>query len=243
MFDLALLEFSYRDRRTVYWSKAEQGALSFLSAPAILIQGIYELNPEMARKILRERIYTSAPMTDALHAMVKVCAKRIDVNVSLDGLQNRISTDAVEVRELPPPAEAPKPLVAAPMEQARWLAQTVSRESKLLYERDRAIGAVLVSAAGELLAHAVNTNARNRTCHAEMNLLRQLSFGGIRAIPREAKLYVTRKPCKMCAAMILSFCEDPKSNRVIYDEDDPGTNAQRTALDLSPYPIQERFGS
>jgi tRNA(Arg) A34 adenosine deaminase TadA len=100
----------------------------------------------------------------------------------------------------------------------------------------------LFSKEGELLAHAVNTNARNRFCHAEINLLRELHFRGLKGIPAGASLYVTLKPCRMCAAMILSFCENSESIRVFYDENDPGPNARRTALDLSPFQLQVQLG-
>jgi tRNA(Arg) A34 adenosine deaminase TadA len=243
MLDLAILEFFHRDQRTVYWAEAARNAPPFLTAPAVLIQGIYEKNPEFARKILRGRIYASGPMTDALHGLVKVCAKRIDTDVSLEQLQTRIAEDGVEVFTVPISTPTACPPSASPMDRARRLAHNVERGEKPLYQRDRAIGAVLLSKENELIAHAVNTNAVNRFCHAEINLLRELHSRGFGGIPAGASLYVTLKPCRMCAAMILEFCEDRRSIRVFYDEDDPGPNARRTALDLSPDPIQTLFTS
>ncbi|MDR3606695.1 MAG: Bd3614 family nucleic acid deaminase [Oligoflexia bacterium] len=240
--DLALLTSSRGDQHTVYWSQAARQAPPFLSAPAVLIQGLYERETEMARKILRERIYTNAPMNEALRGLVKVCAKRIDVDVPKDVLQTRLSQDAIRI-DPPPLPEIAEPGPGSPMAQARWLAQSVARGKAPLYASDRPIGAVLVSQQGELLAYGANTNARNRSCHAEMNLLRTLYARTGKPIPAGSTLYVTLKPCRMCAGMIWDFCEDARTIRVLYDENDPGPHAQRTALDLSPVPIQELYSA
>ena len=235
--DLAILTFKFREEYSVYWAQGAKNSHPLQSAPVALIQGIYEQRPEMARKILRERIFTTAPMSEALRETVKVCAKRIDAGIS----ELEIPSGAIELTLPSSPLAPPRPPSIPSMEQARWLAQSVARENKPLYLRDRAIGAVLVSRDGELLAHSVNTNAINRFCHAEINLLRQLQSGGVRRIPAGASLYVTLKPCRMCAAMILAYSEDPSTIHVYFDEDDPGTNARRTALDLFSQPIQKQL--
>ena len=81
------------------------------------------------------------------------------------------------------------------------------------------IGAVLVSAAGEVLAKDGNRviERRDPTAHAEMLVLRE----GARVLANErlvgATLYVTLEPCAMCAAA-LSFA---RVARLVYAAADP----------------------
>jgi tRNA(adenine34) deaminase len=86
------------------------------------------------------------------------------------------------------------------------------------------VGAVLVDAAGTVLAASGNRveTARDPTAHAEMLVLRAAAAG--RGEPRllDCDLYVTLEPCPMCAAAIalarvrrLYFgAYDPKSGGV-----------------------------
>src|SRR4051794_7209716 len=53
-----------------------------LSAIVILIQGIYEADPQMARKILRNPIFSTATPTEMCLGMVKVAAKRVHFGIS-----------------------------------------------------------------------------------------------------------------------------------------------------------------
>ena len=81
------------------------------------------------------------------------------------------------------------------------------------------IGAVLVSAAGEVLAKDGNRviERRDPTAHAEMLVLRE----GARVLGNErligTTLYVTLEPCAMCAAA-MSFA---RVARLIYAAPDP----------------------
>jgi pyrimidine deaminase RibD-like protein len=67
------------------------------------------------------------------------------------------------------------------------------------------VGAVLVSAAGEVLAAAHNQTeaSSDPTAHAELLCVRQAatSLGGWRLL--DATLYVTLEPCPMCAGALL----------------------------------------
>jgi tRNA(Arg) A34 adenosine deaminase TadA len=81
------------------------------------------------------------------------------------------------------------------------------------------VGAVLVSAAGEVLAQAGNQTegAFDPTAHAEMLVIR--AAAKLRGSPRlsDCDLYVTLEPCAMCAAAI-SFA---RLRRVVYGAYDP----------------------
>lgn len=141
-------------------------------------------------------------------------------------------------RFLAPPFWTP-PFLAAPSESdflklAGDLAATSLKNSSLetpRYLRDRPIAAILVSEKNEILSWAVNTNASNRTLHAELNLVQEHFCRTGKPLPRGAKIFVTLKPCKMCAGAIWVSSEDPFSTQVFYSEFDPGRNARWTVLD------------
>jgi tRNA(Arg) A34 adenosine deaminase TadA len=120
------------------------------------------------------------------------------------------------------------------MKIAQHLARQVCLQNAR-YESDRPIAALLVSKENEILGAAINTNAKNRTLHAEMNLIEACHE---QRIPKGARIYSTLKPCKMCAGMIVDSAEELSSLRVVYAENDPGKNAQNTALDRCTHPIQ-----
>lgn len=81
------------------------------------------------------------------------------------------------------------------------------------------VGAVIVSAEGEVLARAGNRTLEDRdpTAHAEMLVIRQACavLGSERLI--DCDLYVTLEPCPMCAGAI-SFA---RIRRLYFGADDP----------------------
>ena len=66
---------------------------------------------------------------------------------------------------------------------------------------DAPYGAVLVSASGQLLLTAENTEVTTRDCtaHAETNLVRQASARFDREALTGSTLYASGEPCPMCA--------------------------------------------
>ena len=66
------------------------------------------------------------------------------------------------------------------------------------------VGAVLVDAAGAVLAAAGNRSEElaDPTAHAEMLVLREAAAGRGRPRLEDCDLYVTLEPCAMCAAAI-----------------------------------------
>ena len=121
--------------------------------------------------------------------------------------------------------------------------------------RDRAVVAMLVGRDGALLDCAVNTNARNRALHAEVNLLAPWLEGFVatagededetnlasprkrRELPPGARVLVTLQCCRMCAALICAAADDARERRgvetlrdVVYAEKDDGKYSDDTAL-------------
>ena len=175
--------------------------------------------------------------------MLKIAAKRatgpiLPVNHGLES--------SFEFRELTPapplpllgetdlPALAREYLAQGrPMAAAFALTEEIPK-LKERYESDRKIAAVLLDSNSKFIAAAKNANARNRTRHAEINLLQGLAHERKSKLPAGARLFVTLKCCKMCAGMLALTAEDIRTNHVYYGADDPGPGARATYLDRHP---------
>jgi tRNA(adenine34) deaminase len=93
------------------------------------------------------------------------------------------------------------------------------------------VGAVLVNAAGEVLARAHNSpiSSSDPTAHAEILAIRAASAGvGNYRLP-ETALYVTLEPCAMCLGALLHA----RVRRLIFGARDPRSGAAGSVLDLT----------
>ncbi|HRO68256.1 MAG TPA: Bd3614 family nucleic acid deaminase, partial [Pseudobdellovibrionaceae bacterium] len=100
-----------------------------------------------------------------------------------------------------------------------------------LHDSHRRIAAVLAGANGEFLGYGINSNAENKTLHAEVNLVQSFFRAVGSKLPKGAVLYSTHKPCKMCAGMLHDWSEDPKSLTVFYRHEEKGGLSRHTVLD------------
>lgn len=236
----------------VYHSGLPSGFLGPSSAVVKLLQGLFDKFVDHSFFILRQRIYTTGPLTEMCQGMVKVVAKRItgcvvpvDHDLALDlsfqevGLtdqpivssrylssENLLSLQAIK-QYLPMPAT---PGAQGFLTAALRLAEQVPR-GEILHDYDRAIAALLIGSEGELLAYGLNSNSKNKTLHAEVNLLQRLFLETHHGIPEGAVLYSTHKPCKMCAGMIYHSSTNRATLQVYYAIEEQGGLSRNTILD------------
>jgi hypothetical protein len=237
---IALLTFENR----VYFAERVRAPHEPFSSISDLIQGVWALNPSMARKVLRNRIFCSGDGASELdRGLVKVAAKRASFGYSPDELESKFGRRATWIK-LKPPAppifDAPTLLTQRPhggrslmYGLSAWLdhiEKDISLEHGPLYLRHRKVAAAMISSEGKLLGAALNTNVNDRTRHAEVNLLQNWWLRERRPIPSGTELYVTLRCCRMCAAAIWESCEDPWSLKVLWLMNDPGPLAQETVL-------------
>ncbi len=245
------IAFLVRDQ-TIYFSRAEMRAHTPYSPVVHLIQGIYDLDPLNAFRFVRKRIYTTARLTPMCLGMVKVAAQRVSELSRPRDHQLKFHFDLREIipRKMLPSAltqlflnQSPIRFQSVPeaMNHARALTHQVS-QAEQRYESDRPIAALLLSRDLKLLEFAVNTNARNRTLHAEVNLIQTYYARTGSAVPSDSFIISTRKPCRMCAGMIWHCAEDIQNLNIIYDEEDTGPNARSTILNAESYD-RKRFVS
>jgi len=230
--DLAFL----RQRDTIYFAR---GVDDVRSAATVLIQGIYATVPGEAHFFVRNTIHVTREPGPFALGMTKVAARRIcRVEARAPGTPPSFEPGELgamhEVRFEPPPRAAAgrDPAARSDEEWLRFAAAIVAppRADVPLHARDRRVGAVLVSPAGRLLAASANTNGANRTLHAELNVLTARWLETRERLPRGTRLYVTLRPCKMCAGLVWELSEEPGTVAVFFAADDPGSAARNTVL-------------
>ncbi len=113
----------------------------------------------------------------------------------------------------------------------RWMRHALALAERAEREDDEIpVGAVLVSAASEVLGEGWNRNITDRdpTAHAEVIAMRQAGqrLGNHRLLG--ATLYVTLEPCAMCAMAMVHA----RIARLVYAARDPKTGAAGSVFDL-----------
>jgi tRNA(Arg) A34 adenosine deaminase TadA len=187
-----------------------------------LIEGIWNRFPEQALRILRNRIFTREKLTPLCEGMIRVAAKRCS-EISESALPENLKNggEGISKLEIQPPI-----FLAIAPSSSKILNE--NRASETL--SGKTVTAKLFSAEGVLLCTEKNQNFFNRTQHAELRLVRRYLFENQRLLPKNSKIWVSLKPCAMCAAQIFTFSEDPSSLEIIYTHDDPGPMASNSVL-------------
>jgi len=113
----------------------------------------------------------------------------------------------------------------------RWMRHALDLAQRAEHQDDEIpVGAVLVSAEGELLGEGWNRNITERdpSAHAEVVAMRAAGarVGNHRLLG--ATLYVTLEPCAMCAMAMVHA----RIARVVYGASDPKTGAAGSVFDL-----------
>ena len=234
----------------LYWSRSSHSV--FESSVIRLITGIYQRDPRWARRIVRNRIFTTEALTESSWGTVKVAARRVDFSVR--ALKSGAS-HSVEI--VPSRGSADQPLNDT-VEKVllgwrggseddvwkildRMIAVAQSWESRILA---LPVAAVLVDSEERILSWGVNSAWDYRTEHAETNLIRRWYAKGCPGVPE--KLWVTRKSCKMCSGWIWDAFAGPAgvpTVQVCYRDPDEGPLAKTTVLDVGSFENRRALAS
>lgn len=227
-------------KNKVYYSILPKKTTSKVnSAVTKLIQNIFEVHIDQSFFILRNRIFSNVFLTESARGMIRIAAKRAEAGVTprqlniKHGLQLlRIGdiTNAVFKSSQEEILQMDMPRKFDDRAQVRKVLNEIESKisrGEILHDHNRKVAVIAVDSGLNILGWSANSNSKNKTLHAEVRLIQGLGM----PLPRNAEIFVSLKPCKMCAAMIAESAEDPKSIRVYYLENDPGALAQRTMLD------------
>jgi tRNA(adenine34) deaminase len=112
-----------------------------------------------------------------------------------------------------------------------WMRHALDLAQRAQHENDEIpVGAVVVSAEGELLGEGWNRNITESdpTAHAEVVAMRSAGakVGNYRLLG--TTLYVTLEPCAMCAMAMIHA----RVGRVVFGASDPKTGAAGSVFDL-----------
>lgn len=237
-FDLAFV--SHRGK--IYYAHHPQALVSPSSAVVTLLQGVFEKYIDHSFFILRNRIYTTSLPQHRCLGMVKVVAKRISgeivptdhrVEVVLEKMsvgagQALLQSKYLSSENLWSLTKVASLYEGSRLKWARALADLNVR-GEVLHDYNRDIACLLVDKSGDLLSYGINTNSRNKTLHAEINMVQKFFNEKGKKIPEGSEIITTRKPCPMCAAMIYDWCENPESLKIYFAEEDK--SSRRTVLD------------
>lgn len=236
----------------LYYALYPTQAESPSSAVVKLLQGLFDKFLDQSFFILRQRIYTTAQLTTMCHGMIKVVAKRATGAVSPKDHALALNVQYCDVGSgmnilsvIYLLNDGNRDTMA---DVKRWIAEAIPQSDKdylilanqlassvprgdILHDYDRNIAALLLDENNCLLSYGINSNSKNKTLHAEVNLIQRLYKDQGRKIPKGSIIYSTHKPCKMCAGMIYYWSEDPSSIRVLYSVEEKGIRSRYTVLD------------
>lgn len=247
-FDLAWVE----SQGKIFYSLYPNDQTAPSSAIVKLLQGLFDEYIDHSFFILRKRLFTTATATEMCQGMIKVVAKRVTENVMAQDHGIAIVEEPICIGDLTalvmPTKYLNKENLTLTTEVAEWLsaAQPELREDfmrqvlnmsalvprgEVLHDYDRDIAAILVDKDGKLLSYGVNSNSKNKTLHAEVNLIQKYFKETGRKLPVGSTLFSTHKPCKMCAGMIFHWAENPDGLQVYYNIEEAGGLSKTTILD------------
>jgi len=120
---------------------------------------------------------------------------------------------------------------SGPGTDERWMRHALALAERAEREDDEIpVGAVLVSAGGEVLGEGWNRNITEHdpTAHAEIVAMRQAGAALCNHRLLGSILYVTLEPCAMCAMAMVHA----RVARVVFAASDPKTGAAGSVFDL-----------
>lgn len=244
-FELAFVEH----KGVIYFTQYPQSFSAPSSAIVKLLQGLFDQHKDHSFFILRNRIFTTAVLSEMCKGMLKVVAKRATGEIKPENHQIDLPFEFKEIGEadslLFPVTqlnqenslnlkEVSELLDSSRPKQWEWAVESLAGRvprGEILHDYDRGIAALLIGADGEILSYGINSNSINKTLHAEVNLVQRYYRETKGKIPSGARLFSTHKPCKMCAGMIYHWCEKPGSVEILYGVEETGGLSRNTILD------------
>ncbi len=224
----------HRDQRVLAYP-ALHGHPAF-SAPVQLVQGAYHRFVGAAHLVLRQRIFTTSAHRLVDAETVRLGASKITFDAPVPAPADAVvdvTPDARRAQALADDA-LPRGLIGrpAPTPDALrgWVDAHYGRPPAVPSpHQPRRVLALLVER-GRVTWAAANDNGTCKIHHAEVLLVQSHWRAHRRPLPAGAEVWVSRRCCRMCAAVLFASAAVPAALVVRYLEDDPGRYAQNTVL-------------
>lgn len=259
----------------VYWVSVERSlGRAPYSAVTYLVQTLFDERKDLSFFILRNRIYTSAELSEMDRGMIRIIAKRVSSIIQPPSVTAE-ARDFVQALDWVDMRKHPEPFVLGPYQflntanqldlstvALKWQQEVVAQapswdfesadclrevqrflksladlnsRGEVLHDFDRPISAVLISKSGELIGFGVNSNSINKSLHAEVVMLQRFYREGGSLLPEGSKIFVSHRPCRMCAGMIhqmLPSYTTPVVPIATYFEEVPGPQNHGAPTDV-----------
>lgn len=212
--DLAWLTHQHK----VYFARYQAQPNEPHSAVTQLIQGLFEAKVDNSFFILRERIFTNQKELSPMdRGMVKMAAKRIALSAEVPNLENAIELSFSKSHfEVEDNVIYDLPARLGSEGEAKELVERIEKlipRGNILHDVNRPIVALWTDEDLKPLIARVNLAGKNKTLHAEVRTIQEYHRQNKKQLPKGAQLFVTLKPCAMCAGMIQhTQCSDIKIN-------------------------------
>lgn len=217
-----------------------------LSPLASLIFGVWQLHRterSKAKAILRNPIFTYQSKLSLFEwGLVKVGAKRVRLSASWPPEDPELAKlplvpigfdldSALSVALNPPTVN--ELFAPPPSDIARWCLGTeeITSPSSIEKSAGREVRACLWTQEESSPVLSRNRPDVHPLFHAEFLALHRALRRTKQPLGFETELWVSLKPCKMCASLLWEFTLDPQTLKVFYRDFDPGRNARSTCLD------------
>lgn len=217
------------------------GGVAFTHGPRAVValaDGTWHGWPAEAHGRLRARVRVSREPTAVDRAAAQVCARgigRVEPGPGDPGGEALDLTPWVaasrELHATRSVVRAPDRVDGLPDPALAELLESLGRpdvDRDVLRFADRPVAALLVDGDGRVRASARNTNGRNRTRHAEVNLLERWEAEGHARIPAGWWVAVGVQCCRMCAALLAEVWEGRPDVR--FAQNEPGRFGRATVL-------------
>lgn len=212
------------------------------SALIKLVQGIFDLFEDHSFFILRNRIYTTAEVRELDHQVVKMLAKRISQSIYENWLLDCANQEVQEIGEssqdfyhskFASNIFAQKSFHSSKEETKFYLEHLLGQMqvAEKWHDQNRKVACCLVQKSGELILSSTNGAKVNKSLHAEFSLCQEYWKKFKTSFPEGSRLWVSLKPCRMCAAAIDVMSAGLSDFRVIYLQEDQGPMSKKTILD------------
>lgn len=227
--------------KKLYWVSDESLDTRCLSLVQLLIFNIFESHHDLSFFILRNCIYTTVPENPYDQASVKLAAKKVRYGQDKGALEDALSTfenkiqlnfnlnSSVDFQNSKMNIEPS--FLESEMEVLKFIRKLEEKipRGPVLHDYNRQIVAILVNERNEVLFANSNYNYRNKVLHAEINLVGTYLEKRNLMIPAGSKIFVSLKPCRMCANVLHKSCEP--GVQIFYFKNDPGRLAQGSLIE------------